>query len=150
MTISSKEQSCICSVVEHMKKEQDKLAGCATSCFSSLEKKLLKADTIPFMLFSCEPFTAYGLSTDECDQEGIRCFTTKFFRIEEIKPDSCCATISLLRPLDCHGFTTEDFCETHSLEKTNICLEVDLSCFCAVSCLDIKMMKKREHPMPKW
>ena len=140
---------CVCEALLEIKNQQDQLEDFPTSCFSSLVAKLIKVDTIPFMLLteSNEPFKLNGFDHDDHSGE-LSHFYTSFFRIEEIS-ENCCATISLLRPLDIHGYMTTSTCEVERLERTEICAEVDLNCFCAVQCLDVDLMKKIEVE-PKW
>ncbi|MBM6618224.1 CotY/CotZ family spore coat protein [Bacillus suaedaesalsae] len=80
---------------------------------------------------------------------GVSHFHTSFFRIIHINEKTCCAKISLLRPLDIHGYITDSICDLARLERTNKCVEVDLNCFCAVQCFDVDLLKKIEIE-PKW
>ncbi|MGG4031285.1 CotY/CotZ family spore coat protein, partial [Bacillus subtilis] len=43
-------------------------------------------------------------------------------------------------------FTDKDtVCEVFRLEKTNYCIEVDLDCFCAINCLNPRLINRTHH-----
>jgi len=140
--MSCKDLNCVCDAVQNINDIQDAVEEqCPTSCYENLLAPTnLLGDTIPFMLLSKkgEPFKAYGNVGGLDDGE---CFTTVFFRVERFR-DDCCATLSLLRPFsngqptDCH----DDVCDVTSLEKTDYCIEVDLTCFCAIQCLNPRLV----------
>ncbi|MFD1735479.1 CotY/CotZ family spore coat protein [Bacillus salitolerans] len=140
----------VCEALVILKSQQDQLEGCPTDCFSSLLAKLLKVDTIPFMLYTPNggPLELAGF---EHEQYTIctKYFHTRFFRIESIDKENCCAKISLLRPVDLEGYSATSICEVAYLERTKICTVVDLNCFCAVQCLDVELMRKIIIE-PKW
>lgn len=136
--------NCVCDAVLAISEAQDaveKKGSCANSCFTNLLKPNGRFnDTIPFMLKgkTGELFWATGgLTADFPDV-----FETVFFRVENICEKSCCATLSLLRPTGDILFTQSccvdptSLSDVVSLERTNCCIEVDLSCFCAIQCLD--------------
>ncbi|KAA0546545.1 spore coat protein [Bacillus sp. BGMRC 2118] len=125
-----KEFNCVCDAVENIHDLQEAVEDqCPTSCYSNLLSPAnFLGDTIPFILYTKkgEPFKAFG------NIGGEDCFKTPFFRVENI--DDCCATLSLLMP-DC-----SDICGVNNLVKTAFCIEVDLSCFCAIQCLDPRLV----------
>ncbi|MBM6618230.1 CotY/CotZ family spore coat protein [Bacillus suaedaesalsae] len=141
-------KNCVCSALLELKSQQDQLGGCPTSCFSSLLAKLIKVDTLPFMLFteSNGPLELVGF---ERKSNGISHFKTSFFRIEDIDEETCCAKISLLRPLDFQGCIVDSICDVARLERTRICTEIDVNCFCAVQCLDVDLLRSIVIE-PKW
>lgn len=143
-------KNCVCTALMELKSQQDQLGGCPTSCFSSLLAKILKVDTLPFMLLTENkgPLELVGFEKNHYPG-GISHFQTSFFRIESIEEKKCCAKISLLRPLDIHGHIAESICDVARLERTKICTEIDLECVCAVQCLDVDLLKKIEIE-PKW
>lgn len=146
---NKQDQNCsIYHAILELKRQQDHLGGCPTSCFSSLFSKLFKVDTIPFLLYTEEGlFKASGVVESyngTCDS-----FYTSFFRIENVDTINKCVILSLLLPLSLSGFLVDEMCDVERLERTNICVNVDLSCFCAVQCLDISLMKKIVIE-PKW
>lgn len=134
------DNNCVCEAVEQILAEQEAVEEitCPTSCFSNLLNPVAGTkDTIPFILTNKEGelFTAFGnvggLTGD------MTCFKTIFFRAESV--EDCCATLSLLRPVDVDGNTISvlDPCDEDffGLEKSDFCVEVDLDCFCAIQCL---------------
>ncbi|SDN62703.1 Spore coat protein Z [Psychrobacillus sp. OK028] len=134
---------CICEALFELKILQDLLQNSQTKFFGNLLAKIVGTDTIPFLLV-----TQNGefLSLHSV-MEGIE---TKFFRIESVDLDNCCATISLLRPLDIEGSLTNSPCDVVKLEKTSICKVVDVSCICAIQPLDTEMLKRKIIIEPKW
>lgn len=141
-------QGSIYHAILELKKQQDLLGGCPNSCYSNLLSKLLKVDTIPLLLYTEDGL--FHLSGSE-DKNFRKCehFCTPFFRIEHVDIKKNCCTISLLRPLSLSGVLVEEICDVERLERTNICVKIDLSCFCAVQCLDINLLKKVVIE-PKW
>jgi Spore coat protein Z len=137
------------SALKELKAQQDQLEGCPTSCFSSLLSKILKVDTIPFLIMNENgPLELVGIefieNTKKCNH-----FHTNFFRIEHLDPKDNWATLSLLRPLSLCGNPAKSISDVERLERTKICVTVDLSRFCAVQCLDINLLKKVVIE-PKW
>jgi hypothetical protein len=142
-------QSCVFLVLEELKAQQDQLETYPTSCFSSLLKKLLKVDTIPFMLLSSKgPMELAGFEYADVTKETVH-FHTHFFRIEKLMYDTNCATLSLLRPLTLCGDPVHSICEVERFERTDICVTIDLSCVCGIQCLDVDLLKKVVIE-PKW
>jgi spore coat protein Y/spore coat protein Z len=131
-----KNKNCVCDAVENILEQQEAVKDkCPTSCYSNLLNPVKSlGDTIPFILFSetGKLFKAFG-------NVGGNCFETNFFRVEHIS--HCCATLRLLLPLDCHGQHAHEVCDVHKLVKTRNCVEVDLTCFCAIQCLSPKLVK---------
>ncbi|WP_158638489.1 CotY/CotZ family spore coat protein [Metabacillus litoralis] len=141
--------NCVYKALQELKEQQDQLEGSPTSCFSSLFKKLFKVDTIPFLLFNEDGlFELAGLQYGEKDHDHHH-FHTKFFRIEHLDEEKNCASLSLLRPISIYSSYVDDICAVDRLERTNICVTVDLSCFCAIQCLDVDLLKKIVIE-PKW
>lgn len=89
-------------------------------------------DTIPFLLYlkNGNPFYAFG-NIGKLD--GERCFTTPFFRIEDIQ--GCHAVLSLLYPVYCKPSKENPICNLSHLEKTSYCVDVDLSMVGAIQFL---------------
>lgn len=153
-------ENCVEEVLEAIFKAQKK-AGlddeCRSSCRESIDDlmgghKKPKKNTIPFLLYcgSCEPFKATGVTTftHHSKEKKFACITSFIFRIKEF--DGKCAVLELLTFKQCKSSKdpfkshTKDFCSPCSqidcenvedLISTGICINVDLSCFCAVTCL---------------
>jgi Spore coat protein Z len=149
-------KTCVKEVLAAIHKAQKKAKhedSCKTSCNSSLrellgESKKPKKNSIPFILYTEEgvPFKATGVTTfTHSKQTKFACIDSFIFRIKDL--DGKCAVLELLtfKPSKC---TKDPFkksicspcsqidCESVSdLIRTGICINVDLSCFCAVTCL---------------
>jgi hypothetical protein len=151
-----KGKHCVAEVLEAIHEAQKKVKkedGCKTSCEKSIKEllgdcKKPKKNTIPFILYcGCEPFKATGATTfkdHHSKEKKIACITSFIFRINDF--DGKCASLELLtfKPKKC----SKDFKKKHcspcgqidcenidDLVKTGICITVDLSCFCAITCL---------------
>ncbi|WP_438318261.1 CotY/CotZ family spore coat protein [Sporosarcina sp. FA9] len=99
---------------------------------------LKRFDTIPFMLFSVgctDPFTVH-----------YKCVTTSHFRLEKIDVETCCATLSLLVPVDIEGNFVNSSDEYYALRKTKSCVIVNLNCFCEINPLPPELVG-RPHPI---
>jgi hypothetical protein len=133
-----------CSVYKALrviKLQQIQLDGCSPECCcSSLLTKIVKSDTIPFMLA-----TPKGTFRVEAEQtKDHEPFSTVFFRLEGLKPESGQAIISLLKPLTIDDEIAKDLEDLYRLERTAIKIKVDLCKFCAIKCLDIKLLAKKK------
>jgi hypothetical protein len=142
---------CVCDAVKAIKDAQDAVDDCPSSCFNNLLSPIgKKGDTIPFILKCCDGTPFYALGNVGKDS----CFPSIWFRVEDIH--DCCATLRILRPLGvddkplCAGqlagdgccVTIDGQCKMQKLKKTDDCIEVDLSCFCGIQCLDPKLVKR--------
>jgi spore coat protein Y len=127
---------CICQEMKQLLDEQERLSfkGFRFVC----EK--VGFDTIPFILTNGRcPFEAFGIMPNG------QLFTTKVFRLEKVDSDDCCATLSLLVPLDFDGFQVEAYDEVYTYLRTDECINVDLSCFCTIQPLSPRMVNR---PLP--
>ncbi|WP_368086652.1 CotY/CotZ family spore coat protein [Bacillus sp. cl95] len=148
----------------HAQKKVKKEKECDTSCKESIqqllgESKKPKKNTIPFILYcgDCEPFKATGVTTysSYSKKEKFACITSFIFRIKAIENN--CAVLELLKiksekehSSDSKNCKSKDVCspccqidgkDVDDLEKTGICITVDLSCFCAITCLPAVCLK---------
>jgi hypothetical protein len=142
--------TCIQLALKELKKLQDFINETHTPYFGKVFSKLVGVDTIPFLLYTDEgELTFNGIDHhDPCGKSA--CFHTNYFRIEELEMNSGCATISLLRPLDICGENPYSQSEILLLKKTDICVQVDLSCVCAIQLVDIDLLKRKIIIEPKW
>ncbi|WP_066320434.1 CotY/CotZ family spore coat protein [Bacillus sp. FJAT-29814] len=132
-----KNRWCICEEMEQLLEEQQKLSfeGFRFIC----EK--LGFDTIPFIITNGKcAFETFGVTRFG----GF--FTTQVFRLEDIDSRNCCAKLSLLMPVDMEGCPVELCDDVFSLLKTDICIIVDLTCFCTIQPLSPKLVN-RELPI---
>lgn len=138
--VDHRESGCICRAMKRLWKEQKQLAGSDYQFVCNP----FGMDTIPFMLYCKEeckkPFRAFSITGKRND-----CFSTTFFRLEKLDEKKCCAVLSLLEAVDMDGTPVEACEDIYSLLKTDICLTVDLSCFCVISPLPPKLVNK---PLP--
>ena len=149
------------------KEDKKKCSSCKESIHELLEEhKKPKKDTIPFILYcGCDPFKATGVTTDGKGPKDrkLDCVTSFIFKIKDLKGE--CAELELLTfkskkddgkkdndHKDDHkkGHHKKDLslCEqidhekVEDLEATGICINVDLSCFCGITCLPaVRLMK---------
>ncbi|MBY6053348.1 CotY/CotZ family spore coat protein [Cytobacillus firmus] len=153
-------EHCVEEVLKAIDKAQKRAGSkdeCRNSCRESIDdllngQKKPKKNTIPFLLYceSCEPFKATGVTvfSHHSKEKKFACITSFIFRIKEF--DGKCAVLELLTFKQCKKSKdpfkshTKDHCspcsqiDSESVENlfpTGICINVDLSCFCAVTCL---------------
>jgi spore coat protein Y len=126
-------KTCVCHDLRQLLEEQKKL--------SFEDFRFVNGDfgydTIPFILSTekCH-FEAWGW-TNNGDF-----FTTNVFRLEAIDEKRCCATISLLEPVDIDGYPV-DMCDNiFSLRTTTNCIIVDLSCFTSLQPLSPRLVNR--------
>lgn len=143
MSTEIKSNHCLCDALYELKLLQDLLKNSQTKFFGSLLSKIARTDTIPFLLITKKGDPLRFKSTEEC-------FETCYFRIESIDKETCCATISLLRPLDIEGNYSNSFSNLVRLEKTSICKNVDLSLICAIQPLETELLTRKIIIEPKW
>ncbi|KKK39860.1 hypothetical protein WQ57_00770 [Mesobacillus campisalis] len=142
--------NCIGDALFELKKLQDFLAETSTPFLGKLLGKLVGSDTIPFILLTKNGiFEWEGIVYNE-KKKSQECFTTSFFRIDSIEKGSSCAKLTILRPYNIHKEPAKLLCDVVKLEKTPICIEIDISCFCGIQCLDTELLKRKIICEPKW
>lgn len=136
-------------IAQRKAKRDDK---CKTSCKESInellgEHRKPKKNTIPFILFcgDCEPFKASGVKvfSEPMNKKKFACITSFVFRIKDL--DDNCAVLELLA-FKTNNKSNSPCCQINNQEvddlvKTGICITVDLSCFCAISCMPAVCIK---------
>lgn len=150
-------KSCVCNVLTELVEAQIRLKKflyCKYFRHMLTERK--GEGLVPFMLYSKDevdmPFKINILTVEGNDiTDKISCIKTSFFGVESINRDTCCARIVLLRAVDFDGNETDKTEELFRLENTGNCIEIDAACFCAIQCLDPRLIN-RELPIiePKW
>jgi spore coat protein Y len=131
------EEQCLSSELEQLLEEQQRLSF---DDFRFVCDKI-GYDTIPFVLSNEKcAFEVFGRT-----RNGLF-FTTQVFRLESIDSRHCCATLSLLLPVDIDGYPVDLCDEVFSLIKTDNCIIVDLSFFCSIQPLSPKLVN-RELPI---
>lgn len=159
------DDNCVCTVLRAIVDAQDQVSptndgDCLVSCERSIEELLAGArsvnglNTIPVILYcgDCAPFQGFGVKVKDQENGGgggnnnkLECVSTFLFRVNSVD-DNCCAKLELLSTNNGGGGKknkgNEDICEQFDnlkldeIEGTDICITVDLNCFCAVTCLD--------------
>jgi spore coat protein Z len=148
-------KTCVREVLAAINKAQKKAKheeSCKTSCGESIkelmgESKKPKKNSIPFIVYTEEgvPFKATGVTTlSHGKVKKFACIDSFIFRIKDL--DGKCAVLELLtfkpkcskdpfKKSICSPCGQIDCENVKDLIKTGICINVDLSCFCAVTCL---------------
>lgn len=169
-----KNNKCVCKTVAKIAAAQDEVAGrgqgCDTGCKQSINDLLSPTtgpttnnDTVPFILYckgDCHPFIGQSVITTTRTAgpntfTQFDCFETPIFRVSKVKKN-CCAEIELLLPVTQGGSTPgsggDDVCDyfrgnsIRNLQRTGICITVDLCEFMAIACLD----PVRALPVSEW
>ncbi|WML53363.1 CotY/CotZ family spore coat protein [Neobacillus sp. PS3-12] len=144
--------NCLKNTLEKILNEQRKVRKkeCdipSNGCFEHLGRT--STNTIPFILYSnTEPFKVEGVTKCfDCDtnKEKFVCFKSFIFRIIDLEGD--CAFLELLKfknhhksTSNCDDHVCSPCCQVHcedvdDLIATGVCIQVELSCFCAIQCL---------------
>ncbi|WP_082235286.1 CotY/CotZ family spore coat protein [Halobacillus massiliensis] len=150
-------KNCVEEVLEAILQAQRKAQkghGCDTSCQQSIhdlfkEEKTFKKNTIPFILYcGCDPFKGTGVTTYSYKpkKHRFKCIESHIFRLKDLKNE--CAVLELLYFKSDLNDSNEKHCHDKSsacdqidnkcvsdLIATGICINVDLSCFCGITCL---------------
>jgi spore coat protein Y len=129
----NQKNTCVCQELQQLLEEQRRLS------FDNFRfvNEDFGYDTIPFILSTREcQFEAWGW-TNNGDF-----FTTNVFRLEALDEKRCCATLSLLEPIDIDGCPV-DLCENFfSLRTTMNCIIVDLTCFTSIQALSPRLVNR--------
>jgi len=139
--------NCVCdtllAIVEAQEQVED--SGCTYSCNQSIQELVggLNAsayNTIPVMLTckgDCDIFVGTGVARSTAVPTGFDVGRAVVFRVADVDPETCCATLELLQFFnpDVDDTALIANVETVGLQNTNVCITVDLNCFCAVTCL---------------
>ena len=157
----SHNDQCVCTVLRAIADAQDQVSpvtnGCEVSCKRSIQELLsgvspatASPNTIPVILYcGCNPFLGTGVTFTPRSTPGggtfdFDCVQTFVFRVSSVD-NNCCASLELLNILNASGHpitpTADEPCSqfgpnARDFERTGICITVDLSCFCAVTCLE--------------
>lgn len=126
---------CICNEMRRLQFEQKLLTEFGKDCRYLIVPAQM--DTIPFMLVAAKGLEVYTAILDGA--------TTSFFRLESIEDDSCCAQLTLLKPVDMMGRHSNSADDLYSLKKTDICIHLNLCCFLAINPLAANLVEK---PLP--
>lgn len=141
---SKKDMSnCVCDTLLSIVEAQDQVEnGCQFSCSSAIQElmggNVSPNNTIPIMLTcsgTCDLFVGSGVRRNGT-ATGLDVINSIVFRVNDVDPETCCATLELLQEANTKNKSDLlDKIESTPLEATNVCITVDLDCFCAVTCL---------------
>jgi spore coat protein Y len=125
--------TCVCHDLQQLLEEQKRLS---LDDFRFISDDI-GYDTIPFILSNgkCQ-FEAWGWANNG------DFFITTFFRLEAIDERKCCATLSLLEPIDIDGCPVDICDNVYSLRTTSNCIIVDLSCFTTLQPLSPRLVNR--------
>ncbi|SRR5690625_3005967 len=133
-------ENCVCDILrEIVAAQRDIVDDCDVGCEQSIQDLLgdtstpNNLDTVPVLLYcECDPFKGYGVK----DNESNTVFSSFFFRVRSVD-DDCCAVLELLRDPNetAHNFQEPTNQKVGNLRTTGVCINVDLKCFCHVTCL---------------
>lgn len=151
---SSGSENCVCNVLRAIVEAQNQISPleefCETSCERSIQQLVggvqaaNEFDTIPVILYcGCDPFLGFGVGPSEQGNQKQRCVATFYFRVVDVD-NNCCATLELLESGMGEGNNIpQNPCQQlmqgggeGSFTGTGICITMDLSCFCGVTCLN--------------
>lgn len=143
-------ENCIVGALMELIEVQDFFIQKSTPLLGKILGKLAGIDTIPFMLLTEKgTFKLSGIIDNDITNKK-ECFTTSYFRVNSIEKDPTCINLTLLRPINIENKTVDSFCEVVKLEKTPICVEIDLSCICGLQIVDPNLLKRKIIIEPKW
>ncbi|SEP85108.1 CotY/CotZ family spore coat protein [Piscibacillus halophilus] len=134
-------ENCVCDILRQIVDAQNDIVehDCDVSCKQSIEDLLgdrtspAGLDTVPVLLYcECKTFKGFGAMNDQ-NNTVVASF---YFRVKKVD-DDCCAVLELLRdPADSDRNPKDPTDQkTANLRATGICINVDLKCFCHVTCL---------------
>jgi hypothetical protein len=135
----SREDNCVCTAVRAIKDLQDNAVDecveCETDCFLSPLGAVSPINNRP----NTRIFKLYTKNGDVFKvKKGY--YKLPFFRVKDVF-DNCCATLQLVKPDWTPGDNEDDDADGLSnfsgfeWKLTDICITVDLECFCAIQCV---------------
>ncbi|OCA84240.1 hypothetical protein A8F94_16115 [Bacillus sp. FJAT-27225] len=153
--------NCVCDTLLAIVKAQEKVSpimednDCEFGCERAIQELVGGVqnnapmnDTIPVILIcksTCEPFKGVGVKRSGNQHKPFKVVTGCIFRVVDVDPETCCATLEILVKDGSHGSGSGDSEDTfdcvkdlekaHELKPTGVCITIDLNCFCGVSCI---------------
>lgn len=133
--------NCVADILREIADAQADLdAVCPAGCEQSIADLLGETapgndlDTVPVILYckDCKPFEGFGAPVNDIGNV----FGTFYFRVQSVDDDNC-AVLELLRDPDCPKKDPRSPVEqkTNQLLATDVCITVNLDCFCHITCL---------------
>ncbi|RDU35595.1 hypothetical protein DRW41_17845 [Neobacillus piezotolerans] len=156
--------NCVCDTLLAIVEAQDKINPITDECEFGCSRAIQElvggvntsgADTIPVILIcksTCSPFQAVGVRRDtHSHHTPFEVVCGCVFRVVDVDPETCCATLEILGIKKEGGNTDFTLCEdakhnsgfgcvenlnnAKALVRSGVCITVDLNCFCGVSCI---------------
>ncbi|MFC0524750.1 CotY/CotZ family spore coat protein [Pontibacillus salicampi] len=134
-------EGCVCDILKEIVDAQNDVSDdCNSSCEQSINDLLgdtggSNKDTVPVLLYckDCKPFKGFGARRNNIG-DVLESF---YFRVKEVDEDCECALLELLIDPDAKDDDPKSPSKqkTDNLRATGICITVDLSCFCHITCL---------------
>ena len=143
-------ENCIVGALLELIEVQDFLIQTSTPLLGKILGKLAGIDTIPFILLTEKGVFKLSGIVDNHITNKKEYFTTSYYRVNSIEKGSTCVNLTLLRPINIENKNVDSFCEVVKLEKTPVCVEIDLSCICGLQILDPNLLKRKIIIEPKW
>jgi hypothetical protein len=148
--------NCVCDTLLAIVEAQEKVnpnTGCTNSCNTAIQELVNGvvtgvADTIPVILFckgTCEPFVGQGVARNVVSgvlqPSPFLPVSGCIFRVVDVDPETCCAVLEILTFDGCQemgrhkGSCLAGLEAATELIPSDVCITVDLNCFCGVSCI---------------
>lgn len=137
--------NCVCDTLLAIVEAQDQVkTTCPNSCDAAIQElvggQTTPNNTIPVMLTTAgtnELFIGSGVRRNpENPHSGLEVVNAIVFKVKDVDPETCCATLELLQEGEERNVQDLlDLIEEMELDSTDICITVDLDCFCSVTCL---------------
>lgn len=151
--------NCVCDTLLAIVEAQDRVdPSCTSSCNRAIQELVggvspVNGNTIPVILScksTCQPYVGVGairVGTGPVlaapvtpPTSGFYFITSGVFRVVEVDPETCCATLELLDGSVVSGAASNPFAVLatnmeNPLVSSGACITVDLNCFCSVTCL---------------
>lgn len=140
--------NCVCDTLLAIAEAQDKISqpeGCVSGCGTSIDELtgglpiVNNFNTVPVLLTckgTCDLFVGTGARRANTDDIDI--VESVAFRVVDVDPETCCATLEFLQEGDVGATPAEllgAITTANDLTRTGICITTDLNNFSTASCL---------------
>ena len=137
--------NCVCDTLLAIVEAQEQVEStCPNSCDAAIQELVGGAstpnNTIPVMLTNAgnsDLFIGSGVRRNTANPHtGLEVINAIVFKVKDVDPETCCATLELLQEGENRNVQELlDMIEDTDLDTTDVCITVDLDCFCSVTCL---------------
>ncbi|MFS8652535.1 MAG: CotY/CotZ family spore coat protein [Caldibacillus sp.] len=142
---NNKDMNCVCDTLLAIVEAQDQVKStCPNSCDAAIQELVggttSPNNTIPVMLTNAgnsDLFIGSGVRRNKANPNtGLEVINAIVFKVKDVDPETCCATLELLQEGENRDVQELlDMIEDTELDSTDVCITVDLDCFCSVTCL---------------